>query len=351
MVTSQGGKPVALEVIGLPMTAGQLMGYVQSGRLRFVLDQIDRAVEIARERGCTQLGFGGFTSIVTDNCLSLAEDEIALTSGNSLTAAAAIEATHCAAWRAGVDITNARLGVVGGLGNIGRVLAEIEAEEVASIVLVGRPGAQRRLERLAESLYAGAWSRAQRGEIEQGLARRVHQMFGAAGGALPTSAEQLGAALRRAGEQMGDAAPIRVSTDMHALARCDLVIAATNSPEPIILPEHLGYGRKVICDVSVPADVHPAVLGECPEVQVIKGGIVRLPHGAAVSINGMALDAGQAYACLSESLLLGMAGVREHFSYGALRSEREVRALAAEHGFEVVIKEALAAPPVARKAA
>jgi hypothetical protein len=39
---------------------------------------------------------------------------------------------------------------------------------------------------------------------------------------------------------------------------------------------------------------------------------------------------------------MGLADVREHFSYGALQADRvrEIRRLAAEHGFEVVVKPA-----------
>ncbi len=333
---------VALDVIVLPMTAQQFMAHLRGGRQQFLLDQIDQAVEIARELGCTHLGFGGYTSIATDNCCSLAEDAIALTSGNSLTAAAAIEATHRAAKDMGIDLATAQLGVVGGLGNIGRVLAEIEAEEVASIVLAGRPGAERRLERVADSLYEAAWQRVLRGDAQRGLACSLLALRVLDRLDLTQPRNDVGAMIRRACAELGEVAPIRISTQMSALAECDLVICASNAPEPIVHPEHLGAGRKVICDVAVPADVHPAVAEECEQVLVLKGGIIQLSTERPLRIGGMALPGGQAYACMAESVLMGLANVREHFSYGALEAARvrEIRRLAAEHGFEVLVKPA-----------
>jgi predicted amino acid dehydrogenase len=150
-----------------------------------------------------------------------------------------------------------------------------------------------------------------------------------------------GAALRLAFDAVPGEAPIRVTTALDALRECNLVVSATNAPEPIILPEHLGTAPTVVCDVSVPADVHREVLQRCPAVRVIKGGVIGLPHGETLGINGMALRDGEAYACLTEVLLLGLAGVREHFSRGPLQAERvrHIRHLAGEHGFSVLIKD------------
>ncbi len=55
----------------------------------------------------------------------------------------------------------------------------------------------------------------------------------------------------------------------------------------------------------------------------------------------MALAQGDAYACISEVILLGLAGVRQHFSYGSLRTERvqQIAALAKQYGFGVRVRE------------
>ena len=97
----------------------------------------------------------------------------------------------------------------------------------------------------------------------------------------------------------------------------------------------------MICDIAVPTDVQATVLSRCPHVRVIKGGIIRLPQTQELSIGGMALPDGQFYACLSEVVLLGLAGIQHHFSYGPLQPERvrQISQLAKQHQFSVVIKE------------
>jgi predicted amino acid dehydrogenase len=229
------------------------------------------------------------------------------------------------------------------VGNIGRVLTEVKADTVASITLVGRPGSERRLVKLAETLYARAWQQIVAGNAQSGIARALAAADLAGRLSPEQGSKEIGAAIRDAfAADPGLRAPVQVTTDLAELRHCNLIITASSSPEPIIYPEHLGAGPTVICDVSVPSDVHSSVLAHCPQVKVVKGGVMRLPLGQDLSIPGMALDEGQAYACLSEVVLLGLAGMREHFSYGALLAERvrQIGHLARQHGFSVIVQSA-----------
>jgi acetylornithine/succinyldiaminopimelate/putrescine aminotransferase/predicted amino acid dehydrogenase len=323
---SQAGDLVNLTVIGLAFTTG------------WAIELIEKAVDLAKRLGCAVIGFGGYTSIVTDNCRAIIEDEVALTSGNSLTAAAALEALDQAARRVGIEAP--RLGVVGGAGNIGAVLAEVAADRVPEVLLVGRPGAAGRLEQVAAEVYFGAWKRLVRQGAEDGLAGaiagtetvRALRAGGAAG------VERIGEAIRRGLlTELGARAPVRVATDMDALASCNLILSATNAPKPVNVPAHLGPGPVVICDVAPPRDVDPSVRRARPDVVVLKGGIVKAPLGQSLEIAGMPLEAGQIYGCLAETVLMGMAGVGEHFSFGKLTAARvrRVHELARMHGFVI----------------
>ena len=42
---------------------------------------IDQGIELARRRGCSVVGCGGFTSILTNNCRSIVASDVALTTG------------------------------------------------------------------------------------------------------------------------------------------------------------------------------------------------------------------------------------------------------------------------------
>ena len=279
---SPSGTRVVATVIGLPFTPGQVVDAMRAGGGEWALALIDQGVELARRAGCAVVGFGGFTSILTHNCRDIRVSDVALTTGNSLTAAAALEATQLACRRLGLE--RRVLGVVGAAGNIGRALAEVAADWADEIVLCGRPGAERRLREAAAAL-------------------RV---------------------------------PVRIATDLAALRACNVILAASNAARPVVLPEHIDPDAPVVvCDVAVPRDVDDRLLDERPRAVVLKGGVVRAPLGQTLAIEGMNLPPGEVYGCLAETMLMGLAGIGENFSYGSLDPMRirRIRDLALLHGF------------------
>ncbi len=332
-IHGENGEPVRLTVIGIPYTAEQIAHRIQAGTADCVIAAIEQAVEMARDRGCIQVGLTGHCSIVTRNCTALVEDQIGLTSGNSLTAAAASDALHQVLREQGVPPEQTTVGIVGGIGNIGRVLALIEVEYADRIILVGRRG-KRRLQKLADEIYASAVRQWEQGGELTGIARRL------------SSAVDLGATAVVSYQTMidllGDEAPIQISLDLADLRSCNGILTATNAPNPIVTAAHIApVGPVVICDVAVPNDVAPEVGRLRPDIRVIRGGILQLPHEQALDIRGLILPRGQAYACVSETLLLGLAEIGEPFSYGDLRPERvgEIGRLAKEFGFQVLAKQ------------
>lgn len=341
-VRGNDGRQVAVTVFGVPYTADQMMEKVQRGEAEVVLEAIQEAVDRAREMGCSVISFGGFTSIVTQSCTALTEDRIGLTSGNSLTAAAVVSALETSVQEADIDREDATLGVVGAMGNIGKVLAEIEAASFPSVILFGREGGRRRLERVANQFYLQAWERIESGQGDQGIARKIAPTETAK--MLRTlPAGQINGKLIREGltEELGEHIPLKISTDLADLRHCAAIITATNSPTPIIHSEHLGEHPAVICDVAVPGDVSPNVRREKPLVNVLKGGLIEYPFKQSVDIGGMSLPGGQAYACLTEAVLLGLAGIREHYSYGALTAEkvRQIGDIAKQYGFKIIARQ------------
>ena len=282
------GSSVHATIIGLPFTPAQVVEEMRDGGGRWARDLIDQGIELARRSGCAVVGFGGFTSILTASCRTVVASDIAVTTGNSLTAAAALEAVQLAARR--LELPRRVLGVVGAIGNIGRVLAEVAADWVDEIVLVGRPGAERRLRDAAAAIGAASAGRA----------------------------------------------PVRIATDLAALIDCDIILTASNAARPVVHPEHVAADRSVVvCDVAVPRDVHDSVIGQRPRAVVLEGGVVRAPLGQTLDIGGMNLPPGEVYGCLAETLLMGLAGIGENFSYGALdpMRVRRIRDLALMHGF------------------
>ncbi|MGW1893551.1 aminotransferase class III-fold pyridoxal phosphate-dependent enzyme [Streptomyces sp. NPDC002004] len=282
-VTSEAQGAVEVIMVAVPFTAAQAVGALQSGHGSWLRRTVLDAVELGVSLGAEAIGLGGHTSIVTNAARDVVEDDIRVTSGNSLTAACAYDLLRLTLAESSAG--ERRIGLVGGIGNIGAVMAELIAPHCESMVLVGRPGSARRLAKVADRLS--------------------HQ------------------------------ADVSIAEDLDALRDCPVVVSATNSADPVILPEHLAGERKVlVCDLAVPGDVHPAVAG-LSNVTLVSGGRIQLPGLQTPYFPGITLPPGILYSCMAETILLGLEPGTPSPSYGGLSSAGVLAArdLAVRHGF------------------
>jgi acetylornithine/succinyldiaminopimelate/putrescine aminotransferase/predicted amino acid dehydrogenase len=287
-VHSPLGPRVHLSVIGLFYTSEHLFRAYRSRDREHVLDQLERAVALAHERGCTVAGLGGFHSIISSNGRRLRDPAVGLTTGNALTVGMGVRALEAAAEQAGINVCEATLGVVGATGNIAQAYALLMAQKVRHLILITRPGGARRCRLLVQQLREQApW-------IEP-----------------------------------------EVSESPDALKSCSLIVSASNSAEPVVFSHHLGPQRTVICDISLPPDISAEVKRNRSDVVVIKGGVVRLPCNPDLMIPGVPLAPGHVFACMAETLLMGLEDVEGHGSFGPLTTTRVRWALdmADKHGF------------------
>ncbi|MGW1677384.1 aminotransferase class III-fold pyridoxal phosphate-dependent enzyme [Saccharopolyspora sp. NPDC002376] len=274
---------VEVIMVAAPFTAAQAVAALQAGHgawlRRTVLDAVDLGVSL----GAGVIGLGGHTSIVTNAARDVVEDDVRVTSGNSMTAACAHDLLQLQLAETGAS--ERRVGLVGGIGNIGAVMAELVAPYCESLVLVGRPGSARRLARVADRL--------------------------------------------------GHLTDVSIAEDLGALRDCPIVVTATNSADPVILPDHLAGDREVlVCDLAVPGDVHPAVMG-LPNVTLVSGGRIGFPREQAPHFPGITLPPGIAYSCMAETIMLGFDPATPSPSYGGLSvaGVLAARELAVRHGF------------------
>ncbi len=96
----------------------------------------------------------------------------------------------------------------------------------------------------------------------------------------------------------------------------------------------IGQHPTVICDIAVPFDVDPSV--RCMKnVKVIEGGIVKIPNSEDFKIPGILLPKGTAYACMSETLLLGLEEINYNYSYGNISIDqvKNMYEMSKTHGF------------------
>jgi predicted amino acid dehydrogenase len=289
-VRSRTGDEVHLSFICLSLTTRQIVRSMNNRDYKWIGEKIEAAVHMAREAGCQVVGFGGFTSILTRNCRRVKTNGVSLTTGNSLTVGMGIRALREAAREMGIDLANARLAVVGATGNIAGTYAVIMAPLVTEVVLVVRDLASPKLAPVLDAIH-----------------------------------------------QAAPLTPLRVVDNMEALSKCSLIVAASNTPEPLIYAHHLGHGAGVICDISLPSDVADEVGLKRPDVLVIRGGVVRLPYNDEFSIGGIPLTKGHVFACMAETLLMGLEGAATNGSYGpvTVAGVENALAMAHKHGFSL----------------
>ncbi len=358
-VYSSTGKVVLFQGIGFALTSEMIQKHFKQRNMSPLVEKIEQGIEMALESGCELLGFGGYTSIIMQNCKSVRHD-IPVTTGNSLTVAIGYEAILRAAADKGIDLTKSTFAVLGASGNIGSAYCELMAARVSRQILIGRPHREEALQALAANLYQQAFRQIQNREpgaegLDHALARHilktetVRELL-ANGVDTGLDLSDLGVRLLEGlNDELGKEAPLQISTDPADVKVADLILGTTNLAQPLIVPENLKPGPVVICDVAIPADTDPRVSEERPDVLVIQGGVVRVPplppsvpaqkHDLAKDwlVEGVPIMPEHVFACMGETMVLGLAGKTVNYSLGDVKTERvrEILTLAKQQGFKL----------------
>jgi predicted amino acid dehydrogenase len=125
------GQRVEGYLISLGATPRQMMRHGE----RFTYTRLNQAARMAERMGARIMGLGAFTSVVGDAGATVAhEADIAITSGNSLTVAATLEAAKQAVRKMGAsDLTHGRAMVIGATGSIGSVCSRLLAQATSAM--------------------------------------------------------------------------------------------------------------------------------------------------------------------------------------------------------------------------
>ena len=258
---------------------------------RFTYNRLNMAARMAERHGARIMGLGAFTSVVGDAGITVAhEADIAITSGNSLTVAATLEAAKQAVIKMGVtDLTRGKAMVIGATGSIGSVCARLLAQAIYDVVLVSIEP-----ERLID------------------LKRKIIAETPGAHVTIGTRADEL----------IGD---------------CDLIVTSTSAFGQRVLDITRCKPGAVICDVARPPDINPAEAALRPDVLVIESGEVLIPGDIDFGYD-IGLPPKTAYACLAETALLAMEGRFEDYTLGrniSLERVKEIYRLFKKHNFQL----------------
>ncbi len=342
LIRSRLGTAVEFTLYPLCMDSDAMADYIASGELDVIRKEVGERIRDARADGYSVAGLGMYTSIVTNNCQALKIPDMALTSGNALTIGMGLEAIEQGCLQQGLVLAEQTAAVVGAAGNIASTYASLLSEKVDHLLLLGsgRDGSLRRLEKTAQLIYADAARAILAGNVEHDrLASRLQRLDGLA--ALLDEhgeAPDLGLRLMRFVEQKaGPNAFITLSNDMQLLKGARIVLCAANAPQPFLGAEHFAE-HSVICDIAVPLNVDQDLPSQRADLLYMHGGIVQTPLGDGLVPNVRAyLKEGQLYACMAESVLMGLSGMQQHYSFGDISRQQvqQIRAIAATHGFSL----------------
>jgi predicted amino acid dehydrogenase len=281
------GQRIEGHLISLGATPRQMMRHGE----RFTYVRLNQAARMAQRRGARIMGLGAFTSVVGDAGITVAhESEIAITSGNSLTVAATLEAAKQAMLKLGqTDLTRGKAMIVGATGSIGSVCARLLAQAIQDVVLVSIE---------PDKLIA--------------LKHLIRCETPAARAAIATRTDEL-------------------------IGECDLVVTATSAFGQRVINLSRCKPGAVICDVARPPDISPAEAALRPDVLVIESGEVLIPGDIEFGYD-IGLPPKTAYACLAETALLAMEGRFEDYTLGRnieIERVKEIYRLFKKHGFQL----------------
>jgi fatty aldehyde-generating acyl-ACP reductase len=263
------------------------------GFVRENIRRVREAASYAHREGASVAALGGFSSIVLEGRVDLlpSHDEVAFTTGNTLTVAYIVKAVEQASTLAGRPLSSQTVLILGATGDVGSGCARYLLGRAGRLLLCARN--PHRLRRLQQSLVSDA----------------------------------------------SDAPPVSISTEPEEfLSEADVIVAAASLAAPRFSLRSV-RSDAIVCDAGYPKNVlsdgTPGPVVFFGGMGQVLGGLqlapdlisVLAPHPAPNIVQG----------CLLEGMLLALEGRSESYSRGRGNIQPsqvdEIWGLAEKHGF------------------
>lgn len=252
--------------------------------------KVAEGCRIGERLGAGIVALGGFTSIVGERYQDKLRDliKIPLTTGNTFTAAMALDGVRKAASLMEIELKNACATIIGGTGDIGSACARALVQEVKEVIITGRNDDS--LKHAAEKLK------------KEGRAR-VHIS----------------------------------ANNNEAVKKSDIIIAVASSSQSLVDIKNFKPGS-VICDVAYPKNTSYMTAFR-NDIFAFSGGLSEVPTPFDLGFDIGLPSKKILYGCFSEAIILSLENRYEHFSRGkgqiTLEKIEEIRAMGAKHGFRL----------------
>jgi len=259
---SKNNQPVEGYMVAITMTPEQMLKDRQGA-----LKKIIQATRFAKKKGVGIIGFGAMTASLTKGGLDVQNEvsDIGITTGRIYTVKTVTDYAKKCLRDFDFNTETVEVAIVGAAGSIGSGCFEIlERFGVKNFVLV---------------------------DLE-----RKH------------------AEIENKATAVKDTISYKVTSDLTAIKNCDIIIAATSSPDVVIQSKHLKPGAIVINDAQ-PSDISPELIDERKDILIIEGGVVYTKDITCNFNLGLA-SREETFCCLGEVLILAHNHKFETFSIG-----------------------------------
>jgi fatty aldehyde-generating acyl-ACP reductase len=272
-------------------------------RFKTAKRKVLKAMELAQKTGIDITALGGFTSIIFEDMNLLREERVSaveldwqrFTTGNTHTAWVICQQVEASAPSLGIDLSQARVAVVGASGDIGSAVCRwLQRRGVAELLLVARR--PQPLLDLQQSLGEGT-----------------------------------------------------VLSLEEALPQADVVVWVASLPQSLQIDVSSLRRPCLMIDGGYPKNLDTKAAA--PGVHVLKGGIVEFWQDIGwqmMEVAEMAKPQRQMFACFAEAMLLDFEEIHTNFSWGrnniTLAAMDQIGAASLRHGFRALELDLAAAP-------
>jgi len=239
---------------------------------RRAVEKIVKAVETGLEKANGEhlvVSLGALTSPITNQGMDLVPlfngKPVTFTTGNSLTAYVTIKAVESIyQQKRKTDISNENVAVLGATGSVGSAVSEYFAARGCNMLLCARN--QPKLEVLKEKIMKA---------------------------------------------RIPGRGSIQTTTDIKRMSESGVVIVTTASNSVLIKPE-MCAPEAIIYDDTVPRNTCETITSKRPDVTIIDGGIIEMPH-IDYGVVTMGLPGRRTYACQIEAMILAKEDIKTNF--------------------------------------
>ena len=284
--------------ISTPLDSEHLTGHFSNGVKHnkqshfrsLCIEKVISALKLAVGQGARISGLGGFTSIADGDQGKLVASKvpgIAVTSGNTLTAMAAVDGVIFASKMLGLKLSEATAAVIGASGDIGTACCRFLAKRVRRLVLTSR--------------------------FSFNLLKIANEL-----------------------KQYKKAEIIVEKENKKAVSQANIVITAASSVAPIFHQRDFKPGT-IVCDVGYPKNIFVDYKIENSDIFLFSGGLLTSPVPVIMPYDMGLPNPNVLYGCWCEAIVLALERRYESFSLGRglITPERMqlIWKMAKKHGF------------------